>query len=178
MSFSKTGRSMSEKASTLGDRARAAAAQAAPQARRAGAQARQAGTQARQAGTTAVHGVRRGTRGARGWAAPRLDSAADAVTAAAPKVSSALHRAAKQVKPAPMPKTGIRRMLDWRWIVGVSAALAAAGGAAVATMRRYKSATADAKHAADSATDEMGQPGSSDDNAMSQVNGQVTTSGR
>jgi hypothetical protein len=169
VSLRKTGRSMSEKASTLGDRARDAATQAIPQARRAG-------VQARQAGTTAVHGVRRGTRGARGWAAPRLDSAADTITATAPKVSSALHRAAKQVKPAPPPKTGIRRLLDWRWMVGLGVAVAAAGGAAVATMRRYKSATADAKHAADSATDESGQPGSPDDSAMNQVNGRVTTS--
>ncbi len=170
MSLMRNGRSMSKQAS-IGDRARDVAAQAIPQARRAG-------TQARQAGTTAAHGVKQGARGARGWVAPRMHGAADVITTTAPKVSSALHRAADQVQPVPAGKTGIRRLLNWRWLLGIGAAVAAAGSAAVVTMRRYQNATADAKHAADSASDETGQPASSDDGSMNQVNGQVTTSGR
>ncbi len=166
MSPSKTGRSMSEKAS-IGDRARDVAAQAIPQARRAG-------TQARRAGTTAVQGVKQGTLSARGWAAPRIHGAADTVTVTAPKVSSALHRAAEQVQPAPPAKAGIRRLSGWRWLVGLGAAVAAAGAAAVVTMRRYQSATADAKHAAD----ETGQPASADEAGRQQVDGQVSPSGR
>jgi hypothetical protein len=140
VSHIKTGRSESEKAS-IGDRARDVAAQAIPQARRAG--------------TTAVQGVMQGVEGARGWAAPRLDSAADAISATvAPRVSTALHGAARSVQPASTEKSGIRRLLNWRWLLGVGAALAAAGAAAAVTMRRYQSATADAKDTADTLADE------------------------
>lgn len=140
MSLNRAGRSVSDKAS-IGDRARGVAVQAIPQAK--------------QAGTTAVHGVMQGVEGARGWAAPRLDQAADAITATvAPKVSSALHSTATRVQPVTPARSGIRRLLDWRLLFGLGAAVAAAGAAAAFTMRkRYESATADAKDAANTASD-------------------------
>lgn len=150
MPLFKTGPSVSEKTS-LGDRARGVAAQAVPQARRAG--------------NTAVQGVKQGVGGARVWAAPRMHSAADAITdSVAPRVSSALHSAAKTVDTAPPSRTGIRRLLDWRWLFGIGAALAAAGAAAAISMRRYQTATADAKDGADSLADENpeGTPAASD----------------
>jgi hypothetical protein len=171
------------------DRATDAAAQAIPVGKRAG--------------TTAVQGVRQGVQGAREWAAPRLDDAvqgakewaaprledavhgarewvapkledaAEAVTSTvAPKVSSALMSAADQVKPGPK-RTGIRRLLSWRWLLGVGAVAAAAGaGAAVAMRRRYTSATTEAKNATDAP--ETGEPGT-DETLRSEVNGRVTT---
>lgn len=140
MSLFKTGSSVSENAS-LGGRARDAAAQAIPQARRAGNQA--------------VHGVMHGVEGARGWAAPRIHSAADAFNdTVAPRVSSALHSAASSVDTAPQGKSGLRRLLDWRLLLGIGAAVAAAGAAAAVTLRRYQNATADAKDGADSLGDE------------------------
>ena len=114
--------------------------------------------------------------GAREWAAPRLDVAADAVTASvAPKVSAALHSAADQVRPTPMPdKAGLRRLLDWRWLVGLGAVAAAAGAtAAVAMRRRYTSATAAAKAATE--LDAPADESAAEDTTRSQVNGQVTT---
>ncbi len=142
MALFKTG-SLASRKNQLGDRARGLAEQAIPQAKHAG--------------TTAVHGVMQGVEGARGWAAPRMHSAADAVTESlAPKVSSALHSAAKTVDTAPPPKSGIRKLLDWRLMLGIGAAIAAAGAAAV-TMRRYQSATADAKDGADSLSDESAE---------------------
>ena len=168
---------------TIGARAKDAAAQAVPLGKRAG--------------TTAVQGVRQGVRGAREWAAPRvvvlvlgarqwtaprLEDAADAVTeSVAPKVSTMLRSAASQVRPPePTPeKTGVRGLLDWRWLVGIGAALAAAGGAAaVAMRRRYAIATAEAKEATETPGEEDGQDGESSDAARSEVNGQVTTPGR
>jgi hypothetical protein len=129
----------------MSDRARAIAQQAIPQAR--------------QAGTTAVHGVRHGVEGARGWAAPRMHDAAEAITASvAPKVSSALHSAAKSVEPAAPAKTGIRRLLDWRVLLGVGAAVVAAGAAAAMAMRqRYETATTAAKDAAENVADKAGE---------------------
>jgi len=160
----KNGRSANEKAS-IGERARGVAVQAIPQARRAG--------------TTAVHGVKQGVEGARGWAAPRLDSAADALSATvAPKVSSVMHSAARTVKPAQTGKSGIRRLLSWRWLTGLVAAMAAAGAAAAVTLRRYQNATSDARNGADALTDEATGANSADEAAKQQVNGQVTTSGR
>ena len=106
----------------------------------------------KRAGTAAVLGVRQGVQGAREWAtprvivavlsarqwaAPRLDSAADAVTeSVAPKVSTMLRSAASQVRPPePTPeKTGVRGLLDWRWLVGIGAALAAGGGGDAAAL--------------------------------------------
>jgi len=169
VSLLKTGRSVSEKTS-IGDRARDAAAQAIPQARRAG--------------TTAVHGVMQGVEGAREWAAPRLEGAADALTATvAPKVSSALHSAAQTVRPAQPSKTGLRRLLHWRWLLGLGAAVAAAGAATAVTMRRYRSATADAKDTADTLADEPSASGSAAANEAAKkpgadANGRVSTRGK
>ena len=126
----------------------------------------------RKTGTTAVRGVKQGVEGARGWAAPRIDSAADAISASvAPKVSSALHTAAKTVQPTEASKPGIRRLFSWRWMLGIGAAIAAAGTAAAVTLRRYKSATADANDNAENMSD---MPVSDDDNRQ-QVNGRVST---
>jgi hypothetical protein len=106
-----------------------------------------------------------GVEGARGWAAPRLEDAADAITASvAPKVSSALRSTARTVKPAEPQKTGIRRLLDWRLLFGIGALVAAAGAAAAVMMKqRYQSATEDAKDAAETpmappATDDVTRP--------------------
>jgi hypothetical protein len=170
-------------AAAIGARAKDAAAQAIPVGKRAG--------------TTAVQGVRQGVQGAkewaaprvedavlgaREWAAPRLEDAAEAVdTAVAPKVSSALRSTAAQVRPSGTKRTGIRRLLDWRLLLGVGVAVAAAGaGAAVTMRRRYASATAEAKNATESSEDERGtQAGDSvsDAAAGSDVNGRVTTPG-
>jgi hypothetical protein len=166
---------------TIGARAKGAAAQAVPMGKRAG--------------TTAVQGVRQGVQGAREWttprvvvavlgarqwAAPRLEGAADAVTySVAPKVSTMLRSAARQVRPEETvpAKTGIRGLLDWRWLLGIGAAIAAASGmAAVAMRRRYATATAEAKEATESSEDESGPDGeSASEAARSEVNGQVTT---
>ena len=127
--------------------------------------------------------------GAREWAAPRLEDAAEAVdttvapkvSSVAPKVSSALRSTAAQVRPSGTKRTGIRRLLDWRLLLGVGVAVAAAGaGAAVTMRRRYASATAEAKNATESSEDERGpQAGDSvsDAAAGSDVNGRVTTPG-
>jgi len=152
----------------------------------------------KRAGTTAVQGVRQGVQGAREWAgprledaifgvrvwaAPRLEVAADAVdTSVAPRVSSALRSTARQVRPIELDsgKTGIGRLLDWRWLLGVGVVAAAAGAtAAVAIRRRYASATAEAKDATDSP--EEGAPAeesASDAITRSEVNGRVSTPGR
>jgi hypothetical protein len=154
-------------------RAKDAAAQAVPVGKRAG--------------TTAVQGVQGAmdwatpritdaVLGARQWAAPRLEDAADAVTTTvAPRVSSALRATASQVRPtATTAKTGLRRVLDWRWLVGLGAVAAAAGTtAAVAMRRRYASATAAAKAATE--PDVPVDESAAEDAARSQVNGQVTT---
>ena len=119
---------------------------------------------------------RRDGLGAREWAAPRLDDAAEAITVSvAPKVSAALHSAASQVRPTPTStKTGLSRLLDWRWLVGLGAVAAAAGTtAAVAMRRRYASATAAAKAATEPDVPVDESP--AEDAARSQVNGQVTT---
>ncbi len=161
------------------DRAIDAAAQAIPAGKRAG--------------TTAVQGVRQGVQGAkewaaprvedavlgaREWAAPRIEDAAEAVTTTvAPKVSSALLSTARQVRPSGTKRTGIRRLLDWRLLLGLGVAAAAAGaGAAVTMRRRYASATAEAKDATESPEEQAGEP--ADDAATrSEVNGRVTTPG-
>jgi hypothetical protein len=178
---------IAEEAPALGvrakDRAMDAVTQAVPVGKRAGA--------------TAVQGVRQGVQGAREWAAPRIenavydarewaapriDDAAEAVTTTvAPKVSSALHTTAQQVRPTGTPKTGVRRLLGWRWLVGAGVALAAAGaGAAVAMRRRYASATEEAKNATESSEEDRaaqdGEP--SDGTAIgSEVNGRVSSPG-
>jgi hypothetical protein len=166
------------------DRAKDAAAQAAPLGKRAKDRAKDAAVQAvpmgKRAGTTAAEGVRQGVLSARGWAAPRLEDAADAVTASvAPKVSSALRSTARQVRPASAAgRTGLRRLLNWRWLLGVGAVVAAAGAtAAVAMRRRYAAATAEAEDATEPADAESAQApeAASDAAARSDVNGQVST---
>jgi hypothetical protein len=168
----------------VGARAKDVAAQAVPAGKRVG--------------TTAVQGARQGAlsakewaaphledavRGAREWAAPRLEDAADAVdVSVAPKVSSALRATARQVRPtaAASPETSLRKLLDWRWLVGLGAALAAAGGAAAVTIRRrYASATADAEDATEPDAEEGAPPDESPAGSPgSEVNGRVTTPGR
>ena len=120
--------------------------------------------------------------GAREWAAPRIEDAADAVdTTVAPKVSSALRSTARQVKPVSTGKTGVRRLLGWRWLLGAGAAMAAVGaGSAIAMRRRYASATEEAKNATESPEDDRtaqdGDP-AGDAAVRSEVNGRVTTPG-
>jgi hypothetical protein len=133
---------------TIGGRAKDACAQAVPLGRRAG--------------TTAVQGARQGVAGATQWAGPRVQDAvtgariwaapwfegvADAVdNSVAPMVSGALRSTARQVRPPEPAKTGMSRMLDWRWLLGLGAMLAAAGASAtVAMRRRYANATAQAE---------------------------------
>jgi hypothetical protein len=147
------------------------------------------------AGTTAVQGVRQGVQtakewaaprledavqGAREWAAPKLEDAAEAVTASvAPKVSSALRSTAAQVRPEKSGKTGIRKLLDWRWLLGVGAVLAAAGATTAITMkRRYASATAEAKDATEASEDGHQADPTDETTTHADVNGQVTTSGK
>ena len=80
-----------------------------------------------------------------------------------------------------MGKTGVRRLLSWRWMLGVGAVVAAAGaGAAVAMRRRYASATAEAKNATEPTDeDRAAQDGeqAGDAASRSDVNGRVTTPG-
>jgi hypothetical protein len=188
VSLIKTNRT-TDKAAALGSRAKDAATQAVPVGKRAG--------------STAVRGVRKGVHGARGWAAPRLEDAADAVTATvapkvssalrnadamtatvAPKVSSALRRTARQIKPdgAKSAKTGFRRLLNWRWLLAAGAVAAAAGTtAAVAMRRRYTSATEEAKEATGLADEESTTPSQQaapNGTKHSEANGRVTTPGR
>jgi hypothetical protein len=121
-----------------------------------------------------------GVEGARGWAAPRLEDAADAFTAnVAPRISSALRSTARQVRPAPAGKTGIRRLLSWRWLLGIGTALAATGAAAAFTMRkRYQNATEDARDAATASPDEPAAVATDEGVMGPEVNGRVTTSRR
>jgi hypothetical protein len=176
MKTSQTTDDLAAAAAGVRDRAMDAAAQVVPAAK--------------SAGTTAVQGVRQGVQGAKEWAAPRiedavlgarewaapqLEAAADAVTGTvAPKVSSALRQTASQVRPPGPKKTGIRSLVDWRWLLGLGAAAAAAGaGAAIAMRRRYASATEEAKNATEPPGEDAATPG---DAAMrSDVNGRVTT---
>ena len=151
-------------------RAKDAAAQAVPMGRRAGTTAIQGAVGAKD---WAAPRVQDAVRGAREWAAPRLEDAAEAVTTSvAPKVSSALRSTAGQVRPAPA-KTGVRRLLDWRWLLGLGAVLAGAGAAAaVAMRRRYASATADAKDATE--PDDTEEAADEPAAQAQSVNGQVT----
>ena len=191
MSLMKTNRTTDETA-TIGARAKDAAAQAVPIGKRAGTTVVQGAAGARDWAAPRVQDAKDWTaprvqdavRGAREWTAPRLEDAAEAVTiTVAPKVSSALRSAASQVRPAVTPaKSGARRLLDWRWMVGLGAAMAAAGTtAAVAMRRRYARATADAKDATEPDAAEQaaaGDPAAGDPAAeASSVNGRVTTPG-
>ena len=127
--------------------------------------------------TRAKDAAAQGVHDAREWAAPRLEDAADAVTeSVAPRVSAALRSTARQVKPE-SGKTGLRRLLSWRWLLGAGAVIAAVGASALAMRRRYASATAEVRDDdADSPGDEAA-PGNQaaddhdDDTASSEVNG-------
>jgi hypothetical protein len=189
VSLIKTNRT-TDKAAALGDRAKDVAAQVVPVGKRAGSTAAQGVAQ----------GVRKGVHGARGWAAPRLEDAADAVTATvapkvssalrnaeamtttvAPKVSSALRKTARQIKPdgAQPAKTGFRRLLNWRWLLAAGGLVAAAGTtAAVAMRRRYTSATEEAKDASGPADEATQSPEDAHNGTHADANGRVTTPGR
>ena len=161
----------------IGARAKVAAAQAVPVAQRAGTAAVQGARQGAQSAMEwATPRMQDAFLGAREWTAPRLEDAAEAVTTTvAPKVSSVLRATASQVRTPPPPaKTGLSRLLDWRWLVGLGAVAAAAGAtAAVAMRRRYASATAAAKAATEPDLPVDGS--AAEDATRSQVNGQVTT---
>lgn len=190
MSPTKTNRTNGAVA-TIGARAKGAAAQAIPAGKLAGMTAvqgvRQGVQGARDWTVPRIQGAVEGTKGwtvprvqivvlgAREWAAPRLEQVADVIDlTVAPTVSSALRSTASQVRPPVMQKRGFRRLLDWRWLVGIGAAAAGAGaGTAVAMRRRYASATAEAKDASESP--EAG--GTADTGMGSDVNGRVTTPG-
>ena len=162
-------------------------AQAAAQAAAAAAQiaAHNASDAAQAAAQAAAVNVRKqvgtGIYGARSWAAPRLESAADYTTkTAAPKVSSALKKTARQVKP---PKGRSKRsVLGW---TALGAAILAAVGAGAALARyRYRAAIAADSEQPDSmrpggkAEDRPNAPASPvDANADTSVNGRVTTPG-
>ena len=108
---------------------------------------------AQTAAASASQGARQGVYTARGWAAPRLESAADYVTAtAAPRVSSALRSTAQQVKvrPPDPPRRSMRSVLAWS-LLGVAVA-AAAGAAGAVIRKRYQAAIA-----ADTEVDETGE---------------------
>ena len=157
------------------------AAQTATTAAQAAAQGMNSAAQAAAAGVS--QSARQGVYNARGWAAPRLESAADYVTAtAAPAVSSALRSTAQQVRPPDPRQRRMRSTLTWSLL---GAAIAAALGAAGAMIwRRYQAAMA-----ADTEVDEAEEtPGSADaaktDSAPAAgtgtdagVNGRVSASG-
>ena len=137
------------------------------------------------AGARAKDAAVQGVHGAREWAAPRLEDAADAVTASvAPRVSSVLRSTAHQVMPKDTAsgRAGLRRLLSWRWLLGAGAAIAAAGAsAALAMRRRYASATAEFGDAADSPGDQTAAPAdqtASDETAPAEANGRASKSRR
>jgi dihydroxyacetone kinase len=161
-------------------------AQAAAQSAAAAAQAaaHNASDAAQAAAQAAAVNVRKqvgtGIHGARSWAAPRLESAADYTTkTAAPKVSSALKKTARQVKPS--NGRSKRSALGW---VAFGAAIVAALGAGAAVVRyRYRTAiTADSERPDSERTGSKAEahpnvPGSPvDANTETSVNGRVTTS--
>jgi hypothetical protein len=173
----------------IGARAKDAAAQVVPLGKQAGTAAIQGVQSARDwAAPRAADAVQTAkdwaapraadaVRNAREWAAPRLDDAAEAVTSTvAPRVSSALHSAARQVEPRPPARSGIRAVFDWRVLLGIGTALAAAGAAAgVAMRRRYANATAAAENATTADTPEDGP--ADEATSHTEVNGQVVTPG-
>jgi hypothetical protein len=82
-------------------------------------------------------GVKQGVYNARSWAAPRIDTAADyCATTVAPKVSTALHNTARQVRPVEATKS--RRSSILIWSVLGAAVLAALGAAAAMARYRYR----------------------------------------
>lgn len=120
-------------------------------------------------------GVDQGVYGARSWAAPRLESAADyTVKTAAPKVSSALKKTARQVKP---PKSRSKRSA-LAWTAFGAAILAALGAGAAVVRYRYRSAiTADSEQTGSKAEGQPNAPATPvDSNGETPANGRVTTS--
>lgn len=103
------------------------------------------------AAQTAAAGLSKSTKQGvyivRSWAAPRLDSAADyTTTTVAPKVSTALHNTARQIRP-PEPVGSKRSILTWS-VLGASIA-AALGAAATVARYRYRAAIAADSETAD-----------------------------
>ena len=176
-------------------RAKDAAAQFIPVGKRAGATAVQGVRQGVQDAVDwaqprfddAVHSARDWAQprfddavlGARGWAAPRLENAADTVTTTvAPAVSSALRSTADRVRPPEPKKSGLRGLLDWRWLLVAGAVAAAAGaGAAIAMRRRYARATEEAKNATESPGEDRAAQDGEGTAVGSEVNGRVTSPG-
>ena len=153
------------------------------------------------AAQTAAAGLSKGTRQgvytARSWAAPRLDSAAEyCTTTVAPKVSTALHNTARQVRPVDTTKSKRSSMLTWSLLGG--AVLAALGAAAAVVRYRYREAIAADSESADEEVlgDSTGSQAAVETpagaspkatmpkdpekapNDETSVNGRVTTSGR
>ena len=121
-----------------------------------------------------------GIHGARSWAAPRLESAADYTTkTAAPKVSSALKKTARQVKPS----NGRSKRSVLGWTAFGAAILAALGAGAALVRYRYRTAIAadgeqpDSERTGSKAEARPDAPASpADANTETSVNGRVTTS--
>jgi hypothetical protein len=110
--------------------------------------AQNAGGAAQTAASAASKGVKQGVYTARSWAAPRLDSAAEyCTTTAAPKVSTALHNTARQVRPVDTTKSKRSSTLTWSLLGG--AILAALGAAAAVVRYRYREAIAADSESAD-----------------------------
>jgi len=174
--------SMQGAASAIQSRkAQAAAQQAAAAAQLAAHNASDAAQAAAQVAADSVRkGVGTGIHGARSWAAPRLDSAADYTTkTAAPKVSSALKKTARQVKPS----NGRSKRSVLAWTAFGAAILAAAGAGAVLARYRYRAAIAADTEQPDSERPDgrsevsPNAPASpADANTDTSVNGRVTTS--
>jgi hypothetical protein len=137
-------------------------------------------------------GVKQGVYNARSWAAPRLETAADyCTTTVAPKVSTALHTTARQVRPVDTTKSKRSSMLTWS-VLG-AAILAALGAAAAVARTRFRaeiaaeSEEADEEAPADSADSQQAPASpdgtrpaagkSKDQDTETSVNGRVTASG-
>lgn len=168
--------------------AKAAAASNAAQTAAAAAQsaaqtAAQTATAAAQTAAASVNkGVRLGVYNARGWAAPMLDNAADYTTATlAPKVSSALHVAARQVSPEDTSRRNIRSIVTWSALG--AAVLAAAGAAGALAWKRSQNGVADTGSDAPEGAAPPADPASAESadtagtSTDAEVNGRVSTSG-
>jgi hypothetical protein len=138
-------------------------------------------TAAQTAATKVRKGVDQGVYDARRWAAPRLESAADYTTkTAAPKVSSALKKTARQVKPS--SGRSKRRVLAWT-ACGAAVLAAVGAGAAVARYRYRATIAADSERPdterPDSTADghQNASAGPVDASGDTSANGRVTTSG-
>ncbi|HEY1666176.1 MAG TPA: hypothetical protein VGG54_10825 [Trebonia sp.] len=147
---------------------------------------------AQTAATGVSKGVKQGVYNARSWAAPRIDTAADyCATTVAPKVSTALHNTARQVRPVEPTKSKRSSILIWS-VLG-AAVLAALGAAAAMARYRYRAEIAAESEDADeevlpdsaggqtaSASPDAKRPASEklkDQDTETSVNGRVTASG-